>query len=42
MATVAIIWKKEWPQFSQRKSKDEKVAHLKFQNIDCLPLGTVY
>ena len=36
MATVAIEQKERWPQFSQKKQPDEKVAHLKFQNIDSL------
>ena len=39
MATVAIEQKERCPQFSQRKQPDEKVAHLKFQNIDYLPLA---
>ena len=42
MPTIAIEQKKEWPQFSQRKQKNEIVARRKFQNIDSPPLGTVY
>ena len=41
MAIVAIEQKERCPQFSQRKQPDKKVAHLKYQNIDYLPLGTV-
>ena len=41
MPTIVIEKKKEWPQFSQRKQKNKKVARWKFQNIDS-PLYTQF